>query len=118
MKKLFFFALFWGMFSVVYAQITLTYAKHALKEGEVQHMLKADYVDPGMAGQGIVWDFSKLNIYGEEITEVRPAPESPTRAEILFVSIFIFTLNNACVPLGYEKSTLRNSNSPRIFSGR
>jgi hypothetical protein len=49
-----------------FSQITLTHSKHALKPGDVQVMHKAEFVEPGPAGVGQIWNFSDLKFNGEE----------------------------------------------------
>ncbi len=74
MKKLLTFLLACLLLSgSVFAQITLTSATHGLKAGDVQVMLKAEYVEAGLGGPKQVWNFSNLKLYGEEKSSVLDA---------------------------------------------
>ncbi len=74
MKKcLTFLALFLLSGLGAFSQITLTYDKHALKAGDVQVMLKAAFIEAGPGGAKQVWNFSNLNIYGEEKSQMLDA---------------------------------------------
>jgi len=66
MKKI---STFWALSLLsisAFSQITLTHATHALRPGDIQVMHKADFVDAGPGGAGLIWNFSDLNFYGEE----------------------------------------------------
>ncbi|MDR2907549.1 MAG: T9SS type A sorting domain-containing protein [Bacteroidales bacterium] len=60
-----------------FSQITLTYDKHALKAGDIQIMLKAEFVDAGPSGIKQVWNFSDLKIYGKEENFMIDATQVP-----------------------------------------
>lgn len=56
-----FVLVFFLSFSVLaFSQIQLKYETHSLKENEVNHMVIANFVDPGISGPNVVWDFSGM----------------------------------------------------------
>lgn len=59
--------------SFLFSQFTLTSSTHGLKAGDVQVMLKAEYVEAGLGGPKQVWNFSGLKLYGSEKSKVLDA---------------------------------------------
>ncbi len=47
--------------SVMQAQVTMTLSSHGLKPGDTHSSQLVEFKEPGMSGQGLVWDFSSLN---------------------------------------------------------
>lgn len=51
----------------MYAQ-SFTYDSHAPKSGDNIELLELDYFDAGNSGNNVIWDFSDLNVKGNEST--------------------------------------------------
>lgn len=62
MKRIFISAclLLTGSLSLLFAQVTLQYAAHALAEGIDNNMILCMYAEPGQGGENLVWDYSNL----------------------------------------------------------
>jgi len=68
----------------VFSQATLTFERHALRPGDVQVMHRAEFVEPGPGGAGMIWNFSDLEFTGEERNQIVDA--TTTRMFGLFPS--------------------------------
>lgn len=61
MKKITTFLFIAGILAnVVFGQATLTYEKHALKSGYDNPMSYCSYLEPGLTGSNVLWDFRSL----------------------------------------------------------
>ncbi len=69
MKKI--IALSFGLMMAVsaMAQPSLTYAKHALRAGDVHETRRVSCVEPGAAGVNVLWDFSDCQMLSDVYTE-------------------------------------------------
>jgi hypothetical protein len=64
MKKIIALSLAVAMAVSAMAQPSLTFAKHALRAGDVHQTQRATYMEPGAGGADVVWDFSAAKVEG------------------------------------------------------
>lgn len=62
MKKLILSALIMGSTFSLMAQVTLTQETHGFFADQQNPMVLTSYVEPGVSGKDVVWDFSKLEV--------------------------------------------------------
>jgi hypothetical protein len=70
MKNLFFIMFAISMFAAVNAQTVLTYKSHGLIPDEKNPMLLTKYVEPGDAGNNMIWDFTALEMAGSFVGNI------------------------------------------------
>lgn len=55
----------------IHSQVTLTRSSHGFIPGEGHNTQEVEFVEPGMSGEGLVWDFRNLKLTGDpEISSV------------------------------------------------
>lgn len=59
-----------SLFTTVYSQTELTFKTHGLIPNERNPMLLTKYVEPGVAGNNVVWDFSMLEMTGSFVGNI------------------------------------------------
>jgi len=63
MKKILLLAAFTVSVSSLLGQVTLTQETHGFFADQKNPMVLTQYVDPGVSGKNVVWDFSKLEVH-------------------------------------------------------
>jgi len=69
MKKIIALSFAVAMVASAMAQPAITFAKHALRAGDVHETRRVNSVEPGASGANVVWDFSECQILGDVYTE-------------------------------------------------
>lgn len=101
--------------TIVFGQPTLTYDTHALKDGVHNPMTLCEYIEPGIAGADVVWDFSSLVAKKEFTGHINGAFDNPfaeanTELEEFGTSFFFKIDNVRVLQVGYSskdgKSTI------------
>lgn len=119
MKQIFTFLSAIFLTATVFGQPTLTYDIHALKDGVHNPMTLCEYIEPGIAGSDVVWDFSALVAKKEftgHINQVMSNPFADANTELEeFGTSFFFKINSESVlQVGYTskngKSTIEYTN--------
>jgi hypothetical protein len=69
MKKIIALSLSVAVATSAMAQPSITFAKHALRAGDVHQTRRVSNVEPGVGGANVVWDFSAAQITGDVYNE-------------------------------------------------
>jgi hypothetical protein len=119
MKQIFTFLSAIFLTTIVFGQPTLTYDIHALKEGVHNPMTLCEYIEPGLAGTDVVWDFSALVAKKEFTGHINnvlnnPFADANTELEEFGTSFFFKIDNEQILQVGYKskngKSTIEYTN--------
>lgn len=103
MKKLFLLVSGLAVAFAVQSQTILTFKSHALIPNERNPMIISKYVEPGKAGQNVVWDFSKIEAASDFVGNIQESyitkgsnyfPQSNTVLEE-FGNYFFFNVNSS-----------------------